>query len=275
MNDRIIIRGSLPGVSYAGGMTCYLYSNRIMIFDYKKFASGLRDDYNDYVMNFSETNKVSIIPVNSYKISKEDKVKEIIEKRGNHPGLICIISAVEGCSIFYSWRNKETRKSYLRHRPGRCKHNYFYFIDEYLGLCYLRIATYAPFGVQFYCNGHNILAGKLNRAGIKYHMLDNCFDYIEDYEKAQSLGNNIDTSLLKGLLDYYAGIYCPVHKTFSSHLNWSIMQLEYSTDIIFSNLKDLAAIYGDITRTAIHTVKVDRIATFLGKRFTAAFNEPE
>ena len=51
------------------------------------------------------------------------------------------------------------------------------------------------------------------------------------------------------------------------------MQLEYSTDIVFPKRKNLAAIYDDITKTAIHTVKVDKIATFFGKRFTAAFNE--
>ena len=52
VNDRIIIRGNLPGVSYIDGMTSYLYSNKIRIFDYTEFASGLRDEYNNYVTNW-------------------------------------------------------------------------------------------------------------------------------------------------------------------------------------------------------------------------------
>lgn len=148
-----------------------------------------------------------------------------------------------------------------------------YFIDAELGLCYFRIATYAPFGVQFYCNGHNILANKLDNAKVKYHMSDNCFDYIGDYNKAQTLADNFNTDRFKELLEYYAKLYCPVHSLFSGHLNWSMMQIEYSTDIIFKDKETLSAIYSDITKTAILTVRVNNMATFLGKRFTKAFSE--
>jgi hypothetical protein len=36
---------------------------------------------------------------------------------------------------------------------------------------------------------------------------------------------------------------------------------------------DLAAIYGTLTRTAIHTVKPDNIAAFLGKKLSAQFDD--
>lgn len=41
--DRIIIQGTLPGLCYAGGMTNYLYTHNIRIFDYPRFAEPLRD----------------------------------------------------------------------------------------------------------------------------------------------------------------------------------------------------------------------------------------
>lgn len=41
---------------------------------------------------------------------------------------------------------------------GKCLHDYFYFIGEDLGLCYPRVPTWAPFGLQFYGNGHSALA---------------------------------------------------------------------------------------------------------------------
>jgi len=47
---------------------------------------------------------------------------------------------------------------------------------------------------------------------------------------------------------------------------WSIMQVEYATDIVFTRQRDLQAIYDRLTRTAIHTVKPDNIATFLGRK---------
>ncbi len=41
--DRILITGTLPRACYAGGMTSFLYSRGIRIFDYAQFAEPLRD----------------------------------------------------------------------------------------------------------------------------------------------------------------------------------------------------------------------------------------
>ncbi len=44
------------------------------------------------------------------------------------------------------------------------------------------------------------------------------------------------------------------------------MQVEYSTDIVFKKQADLKDIYDSLVRSAVHTVKSEHIATFLGKR---------
>ncbi|MGH8831229.1 MAG: hypothetical protein ACREXV_09055, partial [Polaromonas sp.] len=41
--DRIVITGTLPGACYAGGMSSFLYSRGIRIFDYAQFAEPLRE----------------------------------------------------------------------------------------------------------------------------------------------------------------------------------------------------------------------------------------
>ena len=60
-----------------------------------------------------------------------------------------------------------------------------------LGLCYLRVPTWAPFRLQFYFNGHNLLAHKLDLEGIGYRMIDNAFVAIDDWERAQVLAKTI------------------------------------------------------------------------------------
>ena len=80
VNDRIVIRGTLPIVSYSQGMNSFLFRNSIRILDYLKFASGLRDNYIDYVKNFAMENNIPIKPLNSYKISKEDEVQKFLEE---------------------------------------------------------------------------------------------------------------------------------------------------------------------------------------------------
>ena len=53
-------------------------------------------------------------------------------------------------------------------------------MDEELGLCYLRVPTWCPFRLQFYCNGHGWLARKLAAAGIDFTLADNAFVRIAD-----------------------------------------------------------------------------------------------
>ena len=132
----------------------------------------------------------------------------------------------------------------------------------------MRVPTWCPFRLQFYMNGHNLLAHKLDKRGIEYEMLDNAFIHISDYETAQKLSDRINPEGLHKVLDIFAERYCPIAKEFGMGYAWTIMQAECATDIIFRKQEDLQPMYDEIIRTAIHTVKPDNIATFLGQRIT-------
>ncbi|MFA6176955.1 MAG: MarR family transcriptional regulator, partial [Phycisphaerae bacterium] len=51
------------------------------------------------------------------------------------------------------------------------------------------------------------------------------------------------------------------------------MQVEYATDIIFKQKSDLKPIYDEIVRTAIHSVKPENIATFLGRKLHGSYED--
>ena len=184
---------------------------------------------------------------------------------------MCILSAMEPCSTYKPWHDKATGKTFLRPDDGKCLHYYFYFVDEELGLCYVRVPTWLPCRLQIYFNGHNWLASKLNRQDIDYKLVDNAFVEIADWKRAQQLANGLEMKRLHGKLDQFARTYCPIHRDFGVPYHWSVDQCEYATDVVFKRQADLAAIYGTLTRTAIHTVKPDNIATFLGKKLSPQF----
>lgn len=102
-------------------------------------------------------------------------------------------------------------------------------------------------------------------------MLDNAFDFIEDYQQAQKLADSFRVGPLHKKLDQFAQQYCPVYFHFNQVYHWSVMQAEFATDIIFKQQADLKAIYDELSRTAIHTVKPDNIATFLGGKLHANY----
>jgi hypothetical protein len=264
--DRLIVQGTLPVFCYADGMTAYLSKRRIRIFDFTQFAKPLTDAIKANAEELAAAHGLKIDYVGKKNFRKEDRVKAVLKERGAHPGLVWIFSALEPCTTYQPWHNKPSGRTYLRYDDGKCLHYYFYFIDEELGLCYVRVPTGCPFRLQFYCNGHNWLARQLERNKIRYTLLDNAFTAIEDWAAAQSLVDSWEPSRWHRQLDEFAARYCPILKQIEESYHWSLDEAEYATDIVFRRQADLQVIYGNLIRTAIHTVQPDDIATFLGKK---------
>jgi hypothetical protein len=269
--DRMLIFGTLPGVCFARGMTSFLCEGKIRIFDYPKFAEPFRKRLRENTERLAKEAGLEIEFIRKRNFRKEDRVKEVLAKRGEHTGLVCIFSAMEPCSTYKPWHNKETGKTYLVPDDGKCLHYYFYFIDDELGLSYVRVPTWLPCRLQIYFNGHNWLAGQLRKLNIDYQLMDNAFVQIADGQRAQRIVNGWEAKRLHRKLEEFARKYCPIFRDFASGYHWSADQCEYATDIVFGKQADLQAIYENLARTAIHTVKPDNIATFLGRKLNTQF----
>jgi hypothetical protein len=266
--DRIIVTGTLPGVCYAQGMTAFLSARQIRIFDYPRFAEPLRDRMRDRAAALACATGVTIEHIAKSHIRKEDIVAKVLAHRGDHPGLVHIISAMEACDSYKPWHDKRTHCTFLRPNSGKCLHYYFYFIDAELGLIYLRVPTWCPFRLQFYCNGHSWLARQLAAAGIGFTLADNAFLRIDDWARAQTLADQLSPTDLHSILDRYAGQCCPVRDVFAQSYHWSFMQIEYATDLVFRSQAVLQPLYEQLSRQAILTVKAEHVATFLGHKIT-------
>ena len=264
--DRIVITGTLPGVCYAKGMTAFLYANAIRIFDYPQFAARLRDEVRQNAAEVAAAAGATIEHISKSHIRKEDVVAKVIARRGRHPGLVHVLSAMEACTAYQPWHDKISHATFLRPDSGKCLHYYFYFIDAEFGLLYVRVPTWAPFRLQIYCNGHSWLARKLEAAGIGFVAEDNAFVRIDDWARAQELADGFSPPTLHRLLDRYAALCCPVRDTFKQSYHWSLMQVEYSTDVVFRSKTILAPLYEQLARHSVFTVKAETIATFLGRK---------
>ena len=270
--DRLVLMGTLPGVCYAEGMATFLRRHGIRLFDYPRFAEPLREEIRQNAERLAQEYGLEIEFIRStHAFRKEDRIRAILGRRGEQPGLVHIFAAMEPCAAFTPWYDKVTGKTTLRYKDGKCLHYYFYLIDEEFGLCYLRVPTWAPFRLQFYCNGHNWLAGQLRQAGIAFSPLDNTFRTLGDSARAQALADAFPVARLHHTLDALAARYCPVLAHFGVTYHWSLMQVEYATDLIFHRQDDLRPLYDTLVHTAIHAVKPDNVATFLGRKLTGSY----
>ena len=252
---------------YATGMTKYFYIHNIRIFDYSEFVLPLCDAIRANAEAMAEEHGLEIESIRKHKaFRKEYRIGEILQTRGDHPGLVHIFSAMETCTAYYPWHDKQAHKTFLKARTGKCLHYYFYFIDEHLGLCYLRAPTWCPFRLQFYFNGHNWLANQLRKQGIGLRQVDNAFFTIDEFDTANDLAAQQDIKALHAKLDQFAQQSCPVIAAHELENSWSIMQAEYATDLIFKDQGTLQAFYPHLLEALIQAAKPVDVATFLGRK---------
>jgi hypothetical protein len=271
--DRVIVHGSIPLFCYAAGMASFLRVRGVRLFDFPKFAAPYREAIRENAERLARENGLTVQYMRNTKTRKEEVVAQALAARGEAPGLVAILSALETCPSYEARFDKRTGRTSLRPDRAKCLHYYFYFIDEVFGLCFMRVSTWCPFGVQAYFNGHNVLAAKLRKAGIAYSMLDNAFTDIADWAAAQKLADESDTRVLHDTLDKYARQFCPAIIELEMAYRWSLTQVEYSTDIVFRKQSELRPIYDALVRTAIHAVRPTHVATFLGRLLTAKNTE--
>ena len=270
--DRVMLRGTPGGLSYAEGMTSFFYARDWKIFDFANIFKPITENIIDNIKKTAAEQGVDIEYVRKAGVfRKEDKVAKILEIRGNKVGLVHIFSQLELCNTYDPWHNKETHKTYFKPAQTKRLVYYIYFMDKTLGLCYIKVPTVAPFGLMFYFNGHNLLENKLIANNINYTKHDNAFIKIDDFSNAQKLSDEFEAKDIHAILDSCANRWCPLPKEWNISYQWTIAEIEYSLDVVFKNPETLKPLYDNIIETAMHTITPENIANFLGKRFSLQF----
>lgn len=273
--DRIVLFGTYGAVAYPGAMESLLHLRGVRQIDYAKtYANELRLAIANHIRQSAAAGNSPIIQVNAGQ-RKESLVEELLAERGRREGVVCILGAMESCRTYKVGKNHQTGFLQLQWSPGKCQHYYIYLIDPALGLCHLRIPTWAPFRLQFCFNGHDWLERKLKAAGIRYTKADNCFTHIADFPRAQRIADSFDPKKIQPVLDRHAARWIALHKSLGHHLQWSVYQAELSTDIVFRNQSVLPDLYQQLVRTAAIEVQCPDIYRFLGKRQPAERSKAE
>ena len=93
--NRTIIASTLPGVCYAQGMTSFLNSKVIRIFDYSQFAAPLRDWVLEHILNgicsVGRKTAPSLVACQSGRRIKGRRAHRLCARYGAVTGIFCIM----------------------------------------------------------------------------------------------------------------------------------------------------------------------------------------
>jgi hypothetical protein len=155
-------------------MTSLLFERKMRIFDHPKFAEPLRNRIRENAESMAAEAEIKIEVIRKRNFRKEDRVKDILAKRGEHPGLVCFSRPWNPARpTSRGTTNRQARRIWFRMTASVC---------IITSISWTRIWAYAMCvcrrgRLQVCCNGHNWLAGQLSKLGIDYRMADNAFSH--------------------------------------------------------------------------------------------------
>ena len=266
----------LPRLANTGGLYRWLEAAGILLKDFPGYAESRTKQLREVLEAKAAAAGRPVEYLASY-TNKEALVQQRRLRDGVAPGgLVAAFSTLENCTSFDIYRNPKTHKIDLRRRPRKCLHYYFYFDDDRFGLSQVRLQTWFPFHTNVVLNGREWLARQLDKKGIGYQRRDNCFTWVEDFARAQTLADGQPRIHWEAELDRLLKRVLPPRRLWlpDDHYYWTADQTEWATDLAFRDADTLAELYPQLIRRGIETFRSEDVLRFLGKRLTAQGHVP-
>src|SRR5262249_24867331 len=130
----------------------------------------------------------------------------------------------------------------------RFLHYYWYVHDPVMGPMSIRVASYFPFNVTCYFNGHSFVAQELSRAGVRFRKADNAFLGVADVDALQAAADRLSAATLERRCAYWVRRLVPVFSSaeraaLQPGYRYSMVQMELATDTVFKRSAPLAALF--------------------------------
>jgi hypothetical protein len=266
--DRLVFRGYLRRISYPEGMMGYLSRQSVLLKDFGRHVEKTSQQIKQAALNVAEQLKRPVIYLQSSQVSKEKIAQQMVVKDQVQQGLVCMLTCVEPCRTFEVHRNAQTHRLELRSALRKCLHLYQYWQHPRLGFMNVRLQTWFPFSVQICLNGREWLARTLDRKQMPYAKQDNCFTWIQDYQRAQKWMNQQLRVNWPRLLNDIAGQINPAHTQvfaqFAAQYYWTTYQSEWALDWTVDP-QQLRRLYPKLLHLGITCFSSADILRFLGK----------
>lgn len=267
--DRMIIRGYLP-LESGGYMADFMRHCGVTQETIKAFLTSKAEALQQHAI---QTAKRAGRPYEylTGHARLDEKAREIAERDGVREGLACVFSILEPCRSFsLKWTHN---MPYIQSAQRKCLFLYYYFLDREMGLIHVKLQTWFPFRLQVYANGHEWLARKLERHGVKFVKRENAFLRVEDLARAQGFADRFVSFRWVSWLNAYARQVNPFTGNLLKDMEyyWATAQAEYSTDLLFKSREALAELMPRLVEHGVVSLNASDVMAFLGRKLTGRF----
>ncbi len=264
--DRVILRGHLP-LSYPRGVEGFLYQQKVPLKEFKDYAPRIAERIKAHVKGLVLAAGAPFRHLPS-KEPMEKLARGMVAEKNLRQGIVCGFSQLEVCRTFRLEWSEKLRRLHLRKDYRKCTVLYVFLLHAELGLIHVKIETWLPLTMQVYVNGHDFVAKKLDKLGVKYTLHDNAFLWVADLKAAQGCADRFVKLAWPKLLGRLARQFNPLlgRELRWQEYYWSMNQAEHATDVLFKNVAALAGLYPRLVEHARMCFTAEDVLKFLGRR---------
>ena len=191
-------------------------------------------------------------------------------------GVFLILVAKAPATVWKVTRsNKTGRIQNLEKTRQFVNHYCFHIMDPTWGHLVIKMSGHPPFGAQVILNGHEYLAATAQQAGVGFVKEGNCFTGIGEPQRlaqiadtlsqpgaAGRLGQVIDAWIYTACLCF--GLDHADQQNSCFHYNYSVYQLEYSRNLIFTSGRQMEQLFDTIVDRTRTRLDIPTVRTLFG-----------
>jgi hypothetical protein len=214
---------------------------------------------------------------------KEELVEPYYRRLKGAEGVACVLTSLEQGRTFVSyvprWKVPSGDANYRFIKPCRKQflHYYWYVLDPVMGPMSVRVASYFPFNVTCYLNGHSFVAQELTRDGVRFRKADNAFLAVSDVAAVQSAADRLSAALLQRRCTYWVRRVVPVFSpderaALRPGYRYSMAQMELATDVVFKRAAPLRALFQRACELGVLVGGANRTTHLFGRRINRHYH---
>jgi hypothetical protein len=153
--DRLYLNGYIPALATSGGLVTFMREQLKKPIPSPVVLGRVTEGFRERVKAFAQSNGIPLYEF-SHKERKDDTANRMRQKRGVRDGVVFIGLAQERTKSFSAKKvgGESGWFEWSRDKTVFVNHYYFYLDDEEFGPAFIKVCSYAPWGLKVCLNGH-------------------------------------------------------------------------------------------------------------------------
>src|SRR3954470_18712358 len=187
--DRLYLNGYIGRLATAGGLVTFMRDQLSKPIPSPAVLGQVTEKFREAVKALAERQQIPVYAF-EHKEKKDHIANRFRRERGTRDGIVFIGVAQEKAKAFQG-KKVNGQFQFDRDKTVDVNHYYFYIDDEDFGPFFIKVCSYAPWGIRLCLNGHEWAKRQLDKDGVGYEALDNGFLSCAEPEKLQQICDSL------------------------------------------------------------------------------------